>query len=261
MKNHAYHSRTETFEDIVFENRNKDYGAYHLSKKSTKYLFIAFLISLFCFSSAFTIPLIHASRADMVNVKPEIHRTIALSPVKINNDVDYTLPAPPHAIKKPAAFSQYVVVEEVTMDEQLSITETIASTIENAPPVADLIPVVEPDPVLDEKADEKPVIIAEEPARFGDGDLNSFRSWVMDHIQYPQTAIANEISGRVFVEFCISSKGEVVDIRITRGLDESINNEVMRVLKSSPLWIPARQGGRVVKQLFSMPLVFELKKS
>lgn len=261
MKNHTHNGKTETFEDIVFENRNKDYGAYNLHRKSTKYLFIAFLISLFCFSSAFTIPLIHASRADMVDVKPEISKTITLSPVDVNKDVDYALPKPPVEITKPAAYSQYVVVEEVTMDEQLSITEVIASTIENAPPESDLIPVVEPDPVIDEKTDEKPIIIAEEPARFKDGDLNSFRSWVMDHIQYPQTAITNEISGRVFVEFCINTKGEVVDIKITRGLDESINNEVLRVLKSSPLWIPAKQGGRVVKQLFSMPLVFELKKS
>ncbi len=58
--------------------------------------------------------------------------------------------------------------------------------------------------------------------------------------------------------FIINTKGEVSDVKILRGPHPSINNETLRVLLSSPKWQPAKQNGRVVRQIFSMPVLYKI---
>jgi TonB family protein len=107
--------------------------------------------------------------------------------------------------------------------------------------------------------DEVTFIMVENPATFQGGDLNSFRSWVQSNLKYPMEAAEKGISGKVYVSFAINSKGDVVDIKVLRGVDPSLDNESVRVIKSSPKWAPAKQGGKNVKQQFVIPLSFVLQ--
>jgi TonB family protein len=107
--------------------------------------------------------------------------------------------------------------------------------------------------------EEVPFIIVEQQATFQGGDLNAFRDWVQNHLEYPAVAASNGISGKVYVQFAITSKGDVVDIKVLRGVDPSLDNESVRVIKSSPKWTPAQQGGKNVKQQFVIPIQFSLQ--
>lgn len=120
--------------------------------------------------------------------------------------------------------------------------------------------------VVEEKREEvvekedAPFITVEQPATFQGGDLQKFVEWVQKNIQYPKELLESAISGKVYVQFTVDEKGKVVDIKVLRGVDPLLDNEVVRVLQNSPLWRPARQSGRAVKQQFTIPVVFKLEK-
>jgi len=260
MKNNNKIRKAETFEDIVFEHRNKAYGAYDLNKKGCRYLFSAFLVTLFFFASAFTYPLLRGDKIVEINV-PNLPTEFQIS--SINTDAGYAVPP---SIDNKIRIDPYLppeIISDAPVENSLLTTGELIDKVLNMPVDTSLglIPteLTDSDAVKDADSGE-PFVIVEEPARFMDGNLNTFHSWVMENIQYPDMAINHEITGRVYVSFCINTHGKVVDIKIIRGPDESINNEVIRVLESSPEWYPARQGGRKVKQLFSMSVLFQLQK-
>jgi len=108
------------------------------------------------------------------------------------------------------------------------------------------------------KTDEQVFIVVEQQASFQGGSVNEFRDWVTKNLKYPDLAVKNKISGKVYVQFSISTKGDVVDVKVIRSADLSLDNEAIRVVSSSPKWEPAMQSGSKVKQQFTIPIAFQL---
>ena len=108
------------------------------------------------------------------------------------------------------------------------------------------------------KSDEQVFIVVEQQASFQGGSVNEFRDWVTKNLKYPDLAVKNKISGKVYVQFSISTKGDVVDVKVIRSADLSLDNEAIRVVSSSPKWEPAMQSGSKVKQQFTIPIAFQL---
>jgi Ca-activated chloride channel family protein len=96
----------------------------------------------------------------------------------------------------------------------------------------------------------------EEPATFQGGDIVAFQKWIQESLKYP--VVDGSVYGKVYVQFTVNEEGEIEDIKILRGVDPLLDNEVIRVLKTSPRWQPARQNGKTVKQLFTIPVEFKL---
>lgn len=112
----------------------------------------------------------------------------------------------------------------------------------------------------DEKYDEEFYFFAvQDKPKFQGGDHNAFSKWVHENIQYPVIAIKNGISGRVFLQFTINSKGEVVDVKVMRGVDPALDKEALRVVSASPIWEPGKQSGRPVNVRFSFSIFFALQ--
>ena len=107
--------------------------------------------------------------------------------------------------------------------------------------------------------DEQVFIVVEESATFQGGDVSSFRDWVIKNVKYPDIAIKKGITGKVYVQYAINSKGEVVDVKVVRGVDPSLDKEAVRVISSSPKWEPAKQRGEKVKQQLTIPIAFVLQ--
>ncbi len=105
---------------------------------------------------------------------------------------------------------------------------------------------------------EPAYVFVEVAASFGDGDINTFRNWVQQHLMYPPEAIEKGIHGRVTVQFVVDSYGKVGKVKVLHTPDPILNDETIRVINSSPKWIPAMLGGRFVTQLFVIPVTFEL---
>ena len=111
---------------------------------------------------------------------------------------------------------------------------------------------------LNEVTDEPALVIVDENATFQSGDLNNFRLYVQNSINYPIEAAQAGIQGKIIVQFAVNSKGYVVDSKILRGVHPALDNEVLRILSTSPKWIPGKKGGKLVKQQFFIPVIFKL---
>jgi len=110
-------------------------------------------------------------------------------------------------------------------------------------------PVIDPDPI--DYPDEMPGFIG------GDKALYQYLS---NNIKYPKIEIKRGVEGRVYVEFVVGKNGEISDIKILRGVSESIDAEAIRVIKAMPNWLPGKQKGRAVKVRYKMPISFKLIK-
>ena len=112
----------------------------------------------------------------------------------------------------------------------------------------------------EEEADNEEVfIIVEDMPSFNGEGQEGFRKYIAQNLRYPTIAQENGIQGRVYVQFAVNSKGEVVDVKIARGVDPSLDAEAVRVIKSSPKWAPGKQRGRPVKVQFTFPVNFVLQ--
>jgi TonB family protein len=103
------------------------------------------------------------------------------------------------------------------------------------------------------------IIIGEKSATFMGGDINSFRDWVQRNLVYSPIAVKQKIFGRVYVKYTIDENGKLCEAEIYKGVHPLIDNEALRVIKSSPLWEPGTIDGMKVKQSFVMPVIFLLK--
>lgn len=100
--------------------------------------------------------------------------------------------------------------------------------------------------------------VVEDMPQFQGGDIKQFGIWVSKQVKYPKIALKNGISGKVYCSFVIDKSGKVGDVKIKRGVDPSLDNEVLRVVKSSPAWTPGMQRGKKVSVSMAVPVAFKL---
>ena len=111
----------------------------------------------------------------------------------------------------------------------------------------------------EEVAEEEVFFIVEDMPSFQGKGQEGFRSWIRQNLIYPEIAAENGISGKVYVQFAVNSKGQVVDAVVVRGADAALDKEAVRVVMSSPNWAPGKQRGKPVKVQFTFPINFILQ--
>jgi protein TonB len=120
----------------------------------------------------------------------------------------------------------------------------------------DIIEIIQIEEV--EEDDDYIFMLVEDMPIFQGGGIDAFHSYIQGKIRYPRIAEENNISGIVNVSFVINRKGVLTDIEILRGVDPSLNNEVIRALKAAPNWTPGKQRGKPALVRMSMPVKFTL---
>ena len=103
-----------------------------------------------------------------------------------------------------------------------------------------------------------PFQMVEQKPSFNGGDANDFSKWVKEHLRYPESAKASQIEGRVTLSFIVGADGQVKDVRVIRGRDKELDQEAVRVVSSSPKWIPGRQHGEAVNVSYMYPVEFSI---
>lgn len=99
------------------------------------------------------------------------------------------------------------------------------------------------------------------PTFLGHSDLRWFLAkWVYQYIRYPEDAVRDGIQGTVNVSFAVEKDGSVSDVSVTKGVDFTLDEEALRVIKASPKWKPAKRNGQVVKCYITVPVEFILEK-
>jgi len=135
---------------------------------------------------------------------------------------------------------------ELHPEVQETRTNTVAEPGTNVEPLANL--------------EEEPIffIVEEMPAFQGKG-VDGFREYIAKNLNYPDSAGNNGISGKVFIRFIVEPDGSVNDVIILRGVDPNLDEEALRVVKSSPKWTPGKQRGKLVRVAYTFPINFVLQ--
>lgn len=111
----------------------------------------------------------------------------------------------------------------------------------------------------DEEEEDKVIYTKVEKKAEFPGGKAELTKYLKKNLSYPQIAIDNNIQGNVVVKFVVSRTGDIKDVKVTRGVDPSLDDEAIRVVKSMPKWTPAEQRNKPCNSYFTLPVNFKLK--
>jgi periplasmic protein TonB len=252
------------FDDIVFEDRNKEYGAYSIRKKYKPTVIVAIIIGSIILATAVIVPYLRASANANIIVREEKNVQIEMQNLDAPTDVVAPPPPPPPPPTATVAASKYVapvVVDSVKPEETvklMSAAEAEQTVVnEDVSLVEDVVVVQEE--VKEEEAPTEVFVIVEEMPSFPGGETEMM-TFINNNIKYPEIAKENNIQGRVFLRFCVTYKGTVEQISVLKGVDPALDAEAMRVVSLLPAWKPGKQGGKPVNVWFQLPITFQLKQ-
>ena len=115
-------------------------------------------------------------------------------------------------------------------------------------------PVEEPKEVKTEQV----FITVEQMPQFPGGDAELMR-YLQSHMNYPPMAAENNVQGRVVVQFVVDKTGRVGEVKVVRSVDRDLDKEAVRVCKSLPKFTPGRQNGQAVSVWYTLPVTFKLQ--
>ena len=264
--------------DIVFQGRNKVYGAYQLRRGTSKrnivsMIFVAAVAAVAYlglaaynsyqeaqkakFEAEMEASLLEAKKEAKVEKKTETPKVEQVQKVeKVKSSIAFT----PPVIKKD---SEVKPEEEMKTQDELKETKTAIGAFDvkgNDEAGGTVLKAVEdiaaPEPPKHEEEQNKIFEVVEQQPQFPGGSVNG---WLADHIKYPVVAADNGISGRVVVQFVVERDGSVSQVKVVRGVDPSLDKEAQRVISSMPKWIPGKQNGQAVRSRFTVPVTFRLQ--
>jgi TonB family protein len=90
------------------------------------------------------------------------------------------------------------------------------------------------------------------------GGLTKLTEYVHTNLHYPLKARKDKRQGRVFLNFIISERGRIENVRLLKGVDPSLDAEAVRMVRSMPKWKPGRIGGQAVSCRYYFPVQFSL---
>lgn len=93
------------------------------------------------------------------------------------------------------------------------------------------------------------------------GGMQALMKYLDENINYPETAKAQKIEGRVFVQFVVNPDGSVGSTKVLQGITPALDAEAIRVISSMPKWNPGTQRGKNVRVRYTLPVSFSLEDS
>jgi len=249
------------FDDIVFEDRNKEYGAYRLRKKYSRNVLIALLIGIIVLGTAVITPYINAKALESRTKRAE--RQVEIKLENLDQPVEQYAPPPPpppppEDVVQQAKYVPPVVVDSVKPEEvtQLMTADQAQVEVKDEEVVEEVVqPKAE---VQEEEPEAEPFVVVEEMPMFPGGEVELLK-YIAEHTQYPEVAKENNIQGKVIVRFCVTAKGTVDRVSVLKGVDPELDKEAIRVVQTLPPFKPGKQGGVPVPVWYMVPINFTLK--
>jgi len=259
--------------ELVFQGKNKEYGAYALRSDSDKRHNRSMLIITIVAVVGFTIPKVVAfieSKTKVHVVEYGVNKMTKLAPAKINpaDKIEKIKSVePPPALKTAVKFTAPIIKKDEDVDEanqmksqdELTNTKGIISIADvkgnddiNGKDIAD----VKAD--VTQVVDDVPLEVVEQMPTFPGGDSELF-AYLSKNIKYPTIAQENGIQGTVYLRFAVSKTGDIEKVEVLRQLDNACDREAVRVVKSMPRWIPGKQNGANVAVWYTLPVKFKLE--
>ncbi len=266
-----------TWEDIVFEYRNKDYGAYRLRHLYPRNIFIAVTSVVTVALLLFIIPTFFGKTEEEETVEqPKTAKMVYYAELAAPPPIEKAYTPPPQqktvqqqTVRKVVKYvAPKVTKEEIeVVEDDVPTTEEVnnnAIGTQNVEGTGDVVydepiqveePQPEPEPEPEPKPEKVVYTTVQKKPEYPGGQAALFQ-YLRDNIMYPQVSLDNGIQGTVVVQFTVNENGELSDLVVARSLDRSCDEEAIRVIKKMPKWEAGEQNGKKVCVRYTMPIRF-----
>ncbi|MBR7011501.1 MAG: energy transducer TonB [Muribaculaceae bacterium] len=273
--------------DLVFEGKNKDFGAYVIRTDSSRRhnkavlwtLIGAIIFGLLAFGYVKANQYLEqrrlAEQGEQVEVlidisqdadetEPEQERLEQEKPEVLPEEVLNTIKVTELAIVEDDKVSKEDEIK--TVEEQLESEHSAGSVdFDKGTDNKDVIREWKQEVVVETK-EEKPKEVkaeqvftsVEQMPQFPGGEV-ALMKYLQSHINYPPMAAENNVQGRVVVQFVVEKTGNIGEVKVVRSVDKDLDREAVRVCKSLPRFTPGRQNGQAVPVWFTLPVTFKLQ--
>lgn len=265
--------------DLVFESKNKEYGAYKLRKNTGKRnvtaMVIVFVTIIAIWVGVMTKVAIENSMKSKVAIETDVElsklaqkkeaKVERKEPVKVEQEqkvvekvkssVKFTAPE----IKKDEDVKPE---DELKSQDDLAKTNTAIGSFDvkgNDEAAGEVLKAKEVIAEEAPKVEEQKVFDVVEQMPSFPGGTGALFEYLSKHIKYPVVAEENGIQGRVIVTFVVERDGSVTDVRVAKSVDPSLDKEAVRVVSGMPRWIPGKQNGSAVRVKYTVPVTFRLQ--
>ncbi len=274
---------SKEWRDIVFEGKNKEFGAYELRKESDARHNKAMIVVVIIIIIAFLIPLLIDTVLPKAEERPEdeIEQTM----VNLGNEVEeeeepeeeqerYEEEKPevlPEEVLNTVKVTELAIVEDdkvnaedeiKTQDELQETTTAFGQTdFDKGTDDRNVVREYKDEIVVEEKkpVEENKVFTAvEQMPQFPGGDAELMK-YIQKNLKYPPVAMENNIQGRVVVQFVVTKTGKIGEVKVARSKDPDLDKEAVRVVKTLPDFIPGKMNGQAVAVWYTLPITFKLQ--
>jgi tonB family C-terminal domain len=274
--------------DLVFEGRNKSYGAYDLRSKAGRrhlYAIIDILVGIaviagLIFTYAKAKEAIQASLAadteavtelselkkdELKKEEPKVQKQEEqpkqeqLQKVAVRASVGFTVP---DIVDKVDESKKVKNQDELNRSNIAVAVADYAGDANGKGTIDDLLKGQEAGGSVaqtPQKEEEAPIYsVVEQQAQFPGGEA-ALLAYVAKNIKYPAIAVEQEIQGTVQLRFVVEANGSIGDVQVIKSLESHCDKEAIRVVKSLPRFIPGKQQGRPVRVWFTLPVRYSIQ--
>ena len=271
--------------DLVFDGRNKEYGAYTLrmeTKPRHLKAFILTIIGALCIGAVGVIymsavkyieeqRLLDQAQQDAVVIDTSAEEEEAEEDVQERYE-EPEVQALPEEILNTVKVTELLIAkdeevrseDEIKTQDELKETQTAFGQTDFDKGTDDrnvtrehknevIVEEKKPEPVKEE------VFKAVEQMPTFPGGEAALMKWLQSHINYPTVAMENNVQGKVSVQFVVTKTGKVGEVKVVRSVDRDLDKEAVRVCKSLPDFVPGRMNGQAVNVWYTLPVTFKLQ--
>ncbi|MCM1489796.1 MAG: energy transducer TonB [Muribaculum sp.] len=275
---------SKEWRDIVFADKNKEFGAYVMRSQSDKRHNKAFLFLLLGLVAVIVLIIAWSKYSDYrseqaaIEAKMQAEKMLAAQLEQMEEPeveeepeeqkVEIEIPEVPQEVLATVQVTQIAIVDEVkneVMDMEDQKEDNTARGVVNQEgsddadkfkAVQEQVVVVEEKPAPKE---EEIFVAVEQQAEFP-GGMPALMKWLSSNIRYPEAAQQNDVQGRVIVKFVVEKDGSVSQAQILKGVDKDLDKEALRVVNKMPKWQAGKNNGVSVRSYFTLPVQFRLQQ-
>ena len=286
---------SKDWRDLIFQGKNKEFGAYQLRKDSEKRHTLAVIFTIIGlvivvlavigyskwsdYQAEKAAAELLAERERMSQIEMAQEEEIPEEEPEEQKFEQPELPEVKEEVLATVQVTQIAIVDEVKKENEVKDIQDLKEEKTNFGTVnqegqddADKFQavkeqvVVKPEPVVVEekpKEIEKPkpdeiFQAVEQPAEFPGGQ-SALMKWLSNNIRYPDAAQQNGVQGRVVVKFVVEKDGSISQASVVKGVDKDLDAEALRVVKRMPKWQAGKNNGQAVRSYFTLPVPFKLQ--
>lgn len=278
--------------DLIFEGKNKEFGAYALRQASDRRHNLAVLYVIAGLALVLILAWLYGmyraekERAEkervaelLANIEQEQFEELTVEldlPEENQMEQEEEIPEPEveealaEDILNTEKFTEFLVQKDEDVKEEVKSADDVKDTstalgstdFDQGTDDLNIVRVHKNEVIVEEKkpepVEDKVFTSVEQMPQFPGGDV-ALLKYISDHIKYPTIAMENNVQGKVVVQFVVTRDGSIGEVKVARGKDPDLDKEAVRVVKTLPKFIPGKMNGQAVNVWYTLPINFKLQ--